>query len=74
MTQATFPAWPDVATDLVNVAAGRAPADMIITGGIWVNVHTREALPEHDIAIVRGRIAFVGPSADHCKGARHSDH
>lgn len=69
MTQATFPAWPDVANDLVNVAAGRAPADMIITGGIWVNVHTREALPEHDIAIVRGRIAFVGPAADHCKGA-----
>ncbi|MEH6737021.1 MAG: adenine deaminase [Sulfitobacter sp.] len=69
MTQATFPTWPDVATDLVNVAAGRTPADMIITGGIWVNVHTREAIPEHDIAIVRGRIAFVGPSADHCKGA-----
>ena len=69
MTQATFPAWPDLATDLVNVAAGRAPADMIITGGIWINVHTREALPEHDIAIVCGRIAFVGPSADHCKGA-----
>lgn len=68
MTQATFPAWPDVAADLVNVAAGRQPADMIITGGIWVNVHTREALPDHDIAIAQGRIAFVGPSADHCKG------
>ncbi|KIN74325.1 adenine deaminase [Sulfitobacter guttiformis] len=70
MTQATFPSWPDVAADLVNVAAGRAPADMIITGGIWVNVHTREALPDHDIAIVRGRIAFVGPNADHCEGPK----
>ena len=68
MTQATFPSWPDVATDLVHVAAGRSYADMIITGGIWVNVHTREALPDHDIAIARGRIAFVGPSAAHCKG------
>ena len=68
MTQAPFPSWPDVAADLVHVAAGRAPADMIITGGIWVNVHTREALPDHDIAIVRGRIAFVGPSAAHCRG------
>lgn len=68
MTQATFPSWPDVAADLVNVAAGRSPADLIITGGIWVNVHTRETLPEHDIAIVKGRIAFVGPSADHCTG------
>jgi adenine deaminase len=68
MTQATFPSWPDAAADLVNVAAGRAPADTIITGGIWVNVHTREALPDHDIAIVRGRIAYVGPSAAHCRG------
>ncbi len=68
MTQAPFPSWPDTAADLVNVAAGRAPADMIITGGIWVNVHTRETLPDHDIAIVQGRIAFVGPSAAHCRG------
>ncbi|WP_299026355.1 adenine deaminase [uncultured Sulfitobacter sp.] len=68
MTQASFPAWPDVAADLVHVAAGRAPAEMIIRGGIWVNVHTREALPEHDIAITHGRIAFVGLSADHCCG------
>ena len=68
MTHASFPKWPDVAADLVNVAAGRSPADMIITGGIWVNVHTRETLPDHDIAIVQGRIAFVGPSADHCRG------
>ncbi len=57
-----------MAADLVNVAAGRAPADTIITGGIWVNVHTRETLPDHDIAIVKGRIAFVGPDASHCRG------
>lgn len=68
MTQEPFPSWPDVAADLVNVAAGRAPADTIITGGAWVNVHTREILPDHDIAITAGRIAFVGPSADHCRG------
>ena len=58
-----FPSWPDVAPDLVNVAAGRAPADTVIRGGIWVNVHTREALPGHDIAIKRGRIACVIPDA-----------
>ena len=68
MTQASFPSWPAVAADLVNVAAGRSPADMIVRGGIWVNVHTRETLPDHDIAIVQGRIAFVGSNADHCKG------
>ena len=69
MTQDTFPTWPDVAARLINVAAGRAPADTILTGGTWVNVHTRETLPDHDIAIVAGRIAFVGPDADHCRGA-----
>ncbi|MBO29264.1 MAG: adenine deaminase [Rhodobacteraceae bacterium] len=69
MTHDTFPTWPDVAARLIDVAAGRAPADTIITGGTWVNVHTRETLPDHDIAIVAGRIAFVGPDADHCRGA-----
>lgn len=58
-----FPSWPDVAPDLVNVAAGRAPADTVIRGGIWVNVHTRETLPDHDIAIKHGRIACVTPDA-----------
>ena len=68
MTQDTFPSWPDCATELVNVAAGRTPAETVIKGGIWVNVHTRETLPDHDIAIAAGRIAFVGPSAEHCTG------
>lgn len=68
MTQEPFPTWADVASQLVDTAAGRAPADTIVTGGIWVNVHTREVLPGHDIAITAGRIAFVGPDASHCKG------
>jgi adenine deaminase len=68
MTQASFPTWADLAPQLVNTAAGRSPADTIITNGIWVNVHTREALPGHDIAIIAGRIAFGGPDASHCRG------
>jgi len=68
MTQEIFPSWPDVASQLVNVAAGRTPADTIIKGGKWVNVHTREILPDHDIAIAAGRIALVGPDASHCRG------
>ena len=68
MTQEIFPSWPDVAAQLVNVAAGRTAADTIIKGGKWVNVHTREVLPDHDIAIAAGRIAFVGPDASHCRG------
>jgi len=34
MTDKTFPSWPDVAAQLVEVAAGRRAADTIITGGI----------------------------------------
>ncbi|MEO9685651.1 MAG: adenine deaminase [Tateyamaria sp.] len=64
----SFPTWPDVAADLVNVAAGRAHADTVIRGGIWVNVHTREVLPGHDIAIKLGRIACVVPDASYCTG------
>ncbi len=55
--------WAEAAADLIHTAAGRAPADLVIRGGIWVNVHTREALPGHDIAIRHGRIACVVPDA-----------
>ncbi|WP_171133767.1 MULTISPECIES: adenine deaminase [unclassified Ruegeria] len=68
MEYTPFPSWPDTAPKLIAVAAGRAPADTVIKGGIWVNVHSREALPDHDIAITAGRIAFVGPDATHCIG------
>ena len=63
MEPTPFPTWPDVATDLIHVAAGRAPADLVIRQGQWVNVHTREVLPGHDIAIAKGRIACVVPDA-----------
>lgn len=58
-----FPTWADVAPDLIETASGRAPADLVITGGIWVNVHTREALPGFDIAVRHGRIACVVPDS-----------
>ena len=63
-----FPSWPDVASYLIEVAAGRVPAQTVIRGGIWVNVHTRETLPSHDIAITHGRIACVVPDAGYCIG------
>ena len=68
MENTPFPSWPETAPRLIAVAAGREAADMVIRGGIWVNVHSREALPGHDIAIAAGRIAFVGPDAGHCIG------
>ena len=60
--------WADVAPRLVAVAAGRAPADLVIRKGAWVNVHTREVLGGHDLAIVAGRFAYCGPDAAHCIG------
>lgn len=68
MTHSDFPAWPDVAHRLVDVAAGRAPADLVFRGGIWVNVHTRELIPDTDIAVTAGRIAYVGQDASRCIG------
>lgn len=68
MEYTPFPSWPDVAPRLIAVAAGREAADMVIRGGIWVNVHSRELLPDHSVAIAAGRIAFVGPDAGHCIG------
>ena len=68
MDYTPFPSWPDTTPRLIAVAAGREAADMVIRGGIWVNVHSREALPDHDVAIAAGRVAFVGPDASYCIG------
>ena len=62
-----FKTWPESAAQLIAVAAGRAPADTVILGGQLVNVHTREIL-RWDVAISKGRIAYVGPDAGHCVG------
>ncbi len=55
--------WSDVLRDLVDVAAGRAPADMLIRNARWVNVHSREVIDNTAIAIKCGRFAYVGPEA-----------
>ncbi len=64
-----LPSWAEAAPRLIAVAAGRAAADLVIRGATWVNVHSREALPHHDIAIAAGRFAYCGPDARHCIGA-----
>jgi len=50
---------------LVDVAMGRKAADLVIKNGTWVCVQSGEIIPDTDIAIKSGRIAFVGPDADH---------
>lgn len=60
--------WADCAPRLVAVAAGRAAADLVIRGGILVNVQSREVLPGWQVAVAEGRFAYVGPDASHCIG------
>ena len=60
--------WPELATQLIAVAAGREAADTVIRGGKLVNVHTREVLDGWQVAIAGGRFAYVGPDASHCIG------
>jgi len=45
---------------LVDVALGRAYADLVIHGGTLVNVYTGELIPDTDVAIAAGRFAVVG--------------
>ena len=64
----TIKAWNEVAARLIDVAMGRTPADTVIRGGKWVNVHSGEIIPGTDIAISEGRFAYVGPDATHAIG------
>lgn len=67
-TTSAFPAWQDVASDLVAVAAGRAPADLVIRDARVVLVQTREVMDGWQVAVKHGRFAYVGPDASHCIG------
>lgn len=50
---------------IMDVALGRAPADLVLTNANLINVLTRE-IHSADIAIVRGRIAAVLPPGTGC--------
>src|SRR3954447_10346564 len=52
---------------LADVCMGRTPADLVITGGRLVNVHTREVHDGTDVAIKDGRVAMFGDAA-HTRG------
>jgi adenine deaminase len=58
-------------TELVDVALGRKPADVVIKGGHRVNVHTAEIEDGMDVALKGKRIALVG-DAGHCMGKNTS--
>lgn len=60
--------WAISAKSLVDCAMGRFPADLVITNGRWVNVHSGEVIANIDVAIIEGRFAFIGPDATHTIG------
>ena len=53
---------------LVDCAMGRLPADLVIRKGQWVSVQSGEIIPDTDIAVYSGRIAYVGQDASHTLG------
>ena len=64
------PLW-ECNDELVRVAQGDRPADLVIRHANLVSVTTHEVLPDVDIAIARGRVAYVGldgHTAEHCIG------
>jgi adenine deaminase len=52
--------WPQSAPQLVDVAMGRRPADLLVRNGRWVNVHSGEVIAGTDVAVAAGRFAAVG--------------
>ena len=55
---------------IIDVAMGRQPADLVVRKGIWVCVQSGEFIPETDIAVKDGRIAYIGPDASPAIGAQ----
>jgi len=63
-----MPSSTKLTSNLIDVAMGRMPADLVIRKGKWVCVQTGEIVKATDIAIKHGRIAYVGPDAKHTIG------
>ena len=55
---------------LVDTAMGRTPADLVIRNGQWVSVQSGEIIPNTDIAVKDGHIAYVGEDAGHTIGKK----
>ena len=53
---------------LIDVAMGRQKADLVVRHGTWVCVQSGEFVPETDVAVKDGRIAYVGSDASHTIG------
>jgi len=65
-----YAAYASITRELVDVAMGRIPADLVIRGGRWICVQSGEIIPDTDIAVKGERIAYVGPDAGHTIGSQ----
>jgi adenine deaminase len=53
---------------LIRGAQGEIKADLIVSGGKLINVYSGEIIEGWEIAVLDGRICYVGPSAAHTRG------
>src|SRR5215475_11049501 len=53
---------------LIQGAMGEVKADFIVSGGKLINVYSGEILDGMEIAVLDGRICYVGPNAAHTRG------
>lgn len=58
----------EVMERLIRGAMGEIKADLIVTGAKLVNVYTGEIIDGVEIAVLDGRICYVGPRARHAQG------
>jgi adenine deaminase len=60
--------WTEVAPRLVDVATGRAPADLVVRNCRLVNVYSGEIIAHTDVAVAAQRFAYVGADGSHTIG------
>ncbi|GJQ51728.1 MAG: adenine deaminase 3 [Anaerolineaceae bacterium] len=65
-----MPSSAKLTHSLVDTAMGRIPADLVIRNGQWVCVQSGEIVPQTDVAIKDGRVAYVGGDASHTIGKK----
>ena len=63
-----MPSSAKLTRSLIDVAMGRAHADLVIRHGQWVCVQSGEIIDGTDVAVVDGRVAYVGADASHTVG------
>jgi adenine deaminase len=53
---------------LIQGAIGEVKSDLVVTGGKLINVYSGEILDGMEIAVLDGKICYVGTSAAHARG------